>query len=176
MAGKAVSMPFHLAVTCQRKCPIGVRVGDVVDWWLVADPGVRDSLCTFDFEGCPGSLPGQGNPLPKGLAYNAEWLLEPMIFLYRREVQQSGDGQLELTPTVVLADNSICFGIDAAMLASKFGMSTDELFEDNRAHRLIIDSMEDYPDTTRLGFRVGNKQTVLTLLFGQQWYSVNRYA
>ena len=99
-----------------------------------------------------------------------------MIFLYRREVQQSGDGELELTPTVVLADNSICFGIDAAMLASKFGMSTDELFEDNRAHRLIIDSMEDYPDTTRLGFRVGNKQTGLTLLFGQQWYSVNRYA
>jgi hypothetical protein len=50
-----------------------------VDLLLVADPGVRDRLSMSDLEGRPGKLRGQGNPLPKGVAYNAEWLLEPMI-------------------------------------------------------------------------------------------------
>jgi hypothetical protein len=147
-----------------------------VDLLLVADPGVRDRLSMLDLEGPLGTLRGQGNPLPKGVAYNAEWLLEPMIYLYRREAQQSGDGEIELTPTVVMADYSICFGIDAAMLASKFGLSAEELFENNRGRRLFIDSMEDRPDSTRFVFRVGNMQTGLTLLFGQQWHSVSRYA
>jgi hypothetical protein len=137
--------------------------------------GSQGPLVHVGFGRPPGTLRGQGNPLPKGVAYNAEWLLESMIYLYRREAQQSGDGEIELTPTVVMADYSICFGIDAAMLASEFGLSTEELFENNRGRRLFIDSIEDRPDSTRFVFRIGNKQTGLTLLFGQQWHNV-RYA
>jgi hypothetical protein len=62
------------------------------------------------------SLDGQGNPLPEHFPYKGEWLLDPQLFLYRPDANQTA-GDRELTPVVSAGGQNWSYGINAVQLA-----------------------------------------------------------
>lgn len=114
------------------------------------------------------SLDGQGNPLPEHFPYKGEWLLDPQLFLYRPDANQTA-GDRELTPVVSAGGQNWSYGINAVQLAFALRVGVDKLFECNRNGTLVfVCSDEVAPNrgtlpALRLIFKIDDRQTAIIL-------------
>jgi hypothetical protein len=114
------------------------------------------------------SLDGQGNPLPEHFPYKGEWLLDPQLFLYRPDANQTA-GDRELTPVVSAGGQNWSSGINAVQLAFALRVGVDKLFECNRNGTLVfVCSDEVAPNrgtlpALRLIFKIDDRQTAIIL-------------
>jgi len=113
-------------------------------------------------------LVGQGKSLPANFPYEGEWILEPRIFLFRRNDQRSY-GSPEITVTLNERGQNWCFGIDSTQLAQALKIESEAIFEHNRAGTLYIVRVDDVapsPGATvakQYIFQVGNNQAPMTI-------------
>jgi hypothetical protein len=120
-------------------------------------------------------LAGQGKPLPLDFSHKGQWLLENRIFLYRSKSTQTFSGpELTFTASCPSPDGEGCFGFDATQLALAFQISSEQIFEHNRAHTLFLVSDDDVPATQGFVaaklyiFQIGDYQAAVTVERGRR--------
>ena len=113
-------------------------------------------------------LAGQGNPLPTDFPYKGQWILEPRIFLYRPENQQSL-GRPEMTPVVDPGSPNWSFGINSMQLAWQLHVGSEQIFAHNKAGTLLLVRVDDVPASAgathakRYIFQIGDRQAGITI-------------
>jgi hypothetical protein len=75
-------------------------------------------------------LDGQGEALPEFVAGQAQWIFPNKLYLYHGD---RGSAPMAMTRGVELTDGTLSLGVDASMLASKLGLTIEQLFAHNSA-------------------------------------------
>src|SRR5882724_7254244 len=109
-------------------------------------------------------LTGQGDPLPRDFPYKGQWLHKYRLFLYR--LDEAGDTEMT---AVARWGSDICAGINSKQLASVLGLSSEEIFEHNKANTLFLVRADDMPAARgstrakRYIFQIGERQGGITI-------------
>ena|SRR5579859_3458399 len=92
--------------------------------------------------------PGQGTPLPEGVSYDGEWVIEGEVFIFRADPPKS----LGESVGIKRPDGTESDGIDADDLAEQLEIGTAELFALNRSGLLFVEYRDkpSKPGTVRM--------------------------